>query len=585
MALLEIQAAHPDTTICAYLDDTYYLQEPPEALAAMCTGDAVSSRVCGVVSNLAKQEVYGSPAADLSEMPPTLRGSPHAPADGRGYAGGRLLSLKMLGAYLGDMGECSRRLCERVERVLRPLEKMCRLRDTRREKCAMQVQLEILRFCGNTCINYFLRTMGVWATRAAAARHDALIEQAFHKVVGTGSATAEERSRSVQQARLTVPLGGMGLVSQSGISRAACVGSWALVWRPMQLLCPQLFANVDIATSDLRALRELRQAHGELLEVHARVAGTYDLWDATYYDYDKDGEGCTRFHPAELPPRRQLQPLSEMSCNSDLNVMAQATWSQVIHHSEWLRLATRLASAPRRELVRLVAVSQPYAGVFLNAVPKYEPFRMQSWAMRIAVQKRLGLPLLAAAAAGDHRSKSGRVFDAYGDVAQNDGAHGHQSRHWLVLEALYDALKRAYGAAVKKEPTAYRDYSDTRPDLTLQRDGLRAMDLKVLDPIGSVAGEVQHRGAFVGLGNTHEEARELVVGRLQRGAEGDGTFKRTTGAGYVAPKAGAYARAQANGVDIAALLVEPPKVSTRRGASGRSSSSSCAARRSSSATS
>ena len=211
-----------------------------------------------------------------------------------------------------------------------------------------------------------------------------------------------------------------------------------------------------------------------------------------------------------------------MSCNSDLNVMAQATWSQVIHHSEWLRLATRLASAPRRELVRLVAVSQPYAGVFLNAVPKYEPFRMQSWAMGIAVQKRLGLPLLAAAAAGDHRSKSGRVFDAYGDVAQNDGAHGHQSRHWLVLEALYDALKRAYGAAVKKEPTAYRDYSDTRPDLTLQRDGLRAMDLKVLDPIGSVAGEVQHRGAFVGLGNTHEEARELVVGRLQRGAEGSG---------------------------------------------------------------
>ena len=40
-----------------------------------------------------------------------------------------------------------------------------------------------------------------------------------------------------------------------------------------------------------------------------------------------------------------------------------------------------------------------------------------------------------------------------------------------------------------------------------------AMDLKVLDPVGSVAGEVRHRGAFVGLGNTHEEARELVVGR------------------------------------------------------------------------
>ena len=465
----------------------------------------------------------------------------------------------MLGAFVGDVADCSRRLVERVETHLKPLEKMCRLRDTKREKCAMQVQLEINRFCGNTSLTYFIRGMGLAATRAAAARHDALIEQAYHRIVADGGATPGERSRAVRQARLPVPIGGLGLTSQSGMSRAACVGSWALIWRPMQQLCPQLFAHVDIATSTLRALKELQQAHQELREVHARVAGVYDLWDSTYYDYDKDGEGCTRFHPADLPPTRMLQPLSEMASDTDLNKQAQATWGQIIHHSDWLGLAQALAATgvPRRELVRFVAVSQPYAGVFLNAVPKYESFRMQTWALRIVVQKRLGLPLLAAAAAAnEQRSRSGRVFDAYGDVAQNDGVHGHQTRHWLVLEALYDALKRAYGGMVKKEPTSYRDYSDTRPDLTLQRDGLRAMDLKVLDPIGSVAGEVQHRGAFVGLGNTHEEARELVVGRQQRGVEGDGTFKRTTGAGYVAPKAGAYARAQANGVEVDPLLVE-----------------------------
>ena len=127
---------------------------------------------------------------------------------------------------------------------------------------------------------------------------------------------------------------------------------------------------------------------------------------------------------------------------------------------------------------------------------------------------------------------------------------------------------------VKKEPTSYRDYSDTRPDLTLLFDRLRAMDLKVLDPIGSVAGEVQQRGAFVACGNTHEEARELVVGRLQRGVPADGTFKRSTGAGYVAPKAGAYARAQASGVDPVPLC-----------SSGPSSSRSSGTRRSSSATS
>ena len=48
------------------------------------------------------------------------------------------------------------------------------------------------------------------------------------------------------------------------------------------------------------------------------------------------------------------------------------------------------------------------AGAFLNAVPKYESFRLPSWAMRIAVQRRLGLPLLASAAAGEIFSKHGR---------------------------------------------------------------------------------------------------------------------------------------------------------------------------------
>ena len=212
---------------------------------------------------------------------------------------------------------------------------------------------------------------------------------------------------------------------------------------------------------------------------------------------------------------------------------------------------------PRRELVRFVAVSQPQAGAFLNAVPKYEPFRVQTWALRIAVQKRLGLPLLAAAAAaGESRSKSGRVFDVYGDVAQNDGVHGHQTRHWLVLNAIADVLRRAYGGMAKKEPSNYHDYSDTRPDLTLLRDALRAFDLKVLCPVGAVAGDVEQRGAFVGFGNTAEEAAALVRGRLQRGVAGGGAFKRTTGAGYVAPIDGAYKRAQACGVLVEELLVE-----------------------------
>ena len=46
------------------------------------------------------------------------------------------------------------------------------------------------------------------------------------------------------------------------------------------------------------------------------------------------------------------------------------------------------------------------------------------------------------------------------------------------------------------------------------------------------------------------------MGRRQRGEPADGTFKRTTGAGYVAPKDGAYKKAMDAGVGVETLLVE-----------------------------
>ena len=58
-------------------------------------------------------------------------------------------------------------------------------------------------------------------------------------------------------------------------------------------------------------------------------------------------------------------------------------------------------------------------------------------------------------------------------------------------------------------------------------------------------------------GNTAPEATRVVNGRLQRGAPSDPAFNPRTGAGYVAPFPGDYARAQKAGVQVDALLVEP----------------------------
>eukprot|EP00964_Phaeocystis_antarctica_P100976 scaffold66511_cov100-Phaeocystis_antarctica.AAC.1 len=72
---------------------------------------------------------------------------------------------------------------------------------------------------------------------------------------------------------------------------------------------------------------------------------------------------------------------------------------------------------------------------------------MPTWALRLCLQRRLSLPLLVAAAAagGGRRSRSGHMFDALGDVAQSDGEAGHQTRHFLINNALYDAFRRVYG--------------------------------------------------------------------------------------------------------------------------------------------
>ena len=154
-----------------------------------------------------------------------------------------------------------------------------------------------------------------------------------------------------------------------------------------------------------------------------------------------------------------------------------------------------------------MAVSQPYAGAWLNAVPAWAQFRIHTWAMRPLVQRRLGLPL-AAAPPASVASKHGHSFDVMGDMATNDGKAGHQTRHHGVLVELVQRLRSVWGAAVEYEPPDYKDYSDGRPDVAIhQLEGLWLGDVKVKDPIGSDPGAVEQRGAHVAFGNTEPGAR------------------------------------------------------------------------------
>ena len=63
-------------------------------------------------------------------------------------------------------------------------------------------------------------------------------------------------------------------------------------------------------TRDL-LLEELRAAKERLMETHRRVAAVHSHWDTTYFDYDKDGEGCSQFHPDGLPKAKELRRVAE----------------------------------------------------------------------------------------------------------------------------------------------------------------------------------------------------------------------------------------------------------------------------------
>ena len=411
----------------------------------------------------------------------------------------------------------------------------------------------------------------------AARLHDKIIAAAFHRIVGSESGSLAQRERALRQARLPVKLGGMGLTSMESIRAAAWVGTWALVWGPIRELCEE-FKTVDITAvstdnfTQLSIFTELQDAHASLLTRHAYVEGTYEEYDRKVYDFCKEGLAHFRFHPANLPERSTLLPLARFDSNSEHLQNAQRRYSLIVHHAAWLGFwnELNLAGAPRREAVRFISVSQPHAGDVLNAVPMRREFRVPTWAMRIIVQRRLGLPLDEALASGEPTctARGGRVQDPMGDSASNIGRAGHNQRHHTVLRQLVLIMQSVWGTLVEMEPQDHLGYSnDYRPDVSgrgLGKARTRLIgDVKFKDPLSSNVEDIGRRGAFVGFGNTAPPTRADIFGLEQRGvkgtvaAGGSGNFCPSTGTGYVAYKKPDYAHALSRSdTDLLMLLFE-----------------------------
>ena len=67
-----------------------------------------------------------------------------------------------------------------------------------------------------------------------------------------------------------------------------------------------------------------------------------------------------------------------------------------------------------------------------------DDMRMETWAMRISVQRRLGLPLDVAcqAAAVGKKTRNKKIHDEFGDAAVNVPQQSHNTRHKCTLQRL-----------------------------------------------------------------------------------------------------------------------------------------------------
>ena len=120
----------------------------------MLEGDDLAQLWSGVESNKSKRCMWAPDPRSLDAVRDhtDVKGTPDS-------ADGVLRGIRVLGAYLGDKAWCRDKLVKRVRKALEPLSGIMALRDTKTIHTAQQLAQVLLRFCSNTTLTFFLRTM------------------------------------------------------------------------------------------------------------------------------------------------------------------------------------------------------------------------------------------------------------------------------------------------------------------------------------------------------------------------------------------------------------------------------------------
>ena len=303
-----------------------------------------------------------------------------------------------------------------------------------------QIQLCLLRSClALPKLIYTLRTCKPNALRSAYDRFDAIQHSALEDILGASLTPLAWR-----QASLPVSLGGIGLRSASSHAAAAFLSSIA----QSKPTVDEILRNFPFRHNLDMSLAVFRTAAGSLPpEVLA------DLSDPSTGDFSQKRLSHL------IDSNRQSALLHEVQTDGDV-----------------------------RSSARLLSLTLPLAGAFLNAVPSHVfGLSIIPENFRVSLLYRLGLPVYAASLSCP---ACGKDSDAFGDHTITCATeHERIFRHDVIRDAIFEEAKHA-GLSPIKEARALVSNSQSRPgDIFLQnwRGRQTAFDVAVTSPLSKTA--------------------------------------------------------------------------------------------------
>jgi len=576
-----VQRRHPTLRIVCLADDTY-INDAPNTLyqAYQDKRDAASAEI-GVQSNMDKVCAY-SPCGDMAATPAHIRGSAQGPRPQLDC--GVLNGLEVVGAYVGDAtwiaAETAKLFTENGEKdKFAQLARILSISDTETMPNSSEFKYLLLRYCAAQKINYWLRCMGPTACEHAAAAADARTEHAFLQLLEARHSPDDEAHDAAVQCHLPITCGGFAIFGAVAESSAAWAASVAACWPIIQTCCHEL-RSVNMANpaeDDIPLVHSFNTHYNEIARQRDQLEQQYKDLD-TNPCYTRRGGKLLPFRPRGLPTVKSLPPIlakpSSDPLASTFTTASQRSLAAVGAHATWARLHDRLGDRDadravsgaevheHREQARLVASSQPGAGMYLNVIPVSRGRAQPTAKWRVTGQRRAGLflsdvvPALCTvrAAEGCTPEPSELLGDTQLNLSKDKNTrHNTANANWVRAKQavavhcvlMGDKSEGKAGRYKKWNAGHVFDICETGAGDS-GKDRLSETKCFHSYPKSTGQNHPEFLGHIYSFANFEEGLRITILGSKRRGRQTENRFSHTTGRGFYKGHVGHYDDARFN---------------------------------------